>query len=82
MADHAGVSRPTGEVDGLKRFGERTDLVHFDQDRVGGAAIDALLQALGVGNEQVVTHQLHLAAQALGQQFPSLPVVFGKAVLD
>mgnify|MGYP000364786789 CR=1 FL=1 len=36
--------------------------------------VDALLQTLGVGDEQVVTHQLHLAAEAFGQQLPAIPV--------
>ena len=82
MADHAGVAGAACQVDGLKGFGERTDLVHLDQDRVGRGAVDALLQTLGVGDEQVVTHQLHLAAEAFGQQLPAIPVVFGQAVFD
>ena len=40
------------------------------------------LQALGVGDEQVVADQLHLAAQLAGQLLPAVPVVLGQAVLD
>jgi hypothetical protein len=36
----------------------------------------------GVGDEQIVAHQLDLVAQTVGQQFPAVPVIFGTAVLD
>ena len=39
--------------------GERADLVHLDQDRVGDAGVDAPLEPLGVGDEQVVADELH-----------------------
>ena len=44
--------------------------------------VDALLQALGVGDEQVVADELHLVAQLVGQLLPAGPVVLGQAVLD
>ena len=56
MAHDAGVTGLLGGLDGLERLGERTDLVDLDQDRVGGTQLDALLEALGVGDEQVVDH--------------------------
>ena len=34
VADHRGVAVFLGEFDGVERLGERTDLVHLDQDRV------------------------------------------------
>ena len=37
---------------------------------------------LGVGHEQVVADQLHLAAQLACQLLPAVPVVLGQAVLD
>ena len=39
-------------------------------------------QALGVGDEQVVAHQLHPAAELGGQVGPAVPVLLGHAVLD
>ena len=39
---HRGVAGAVREVDGVERLGERADLVHLHQDRVGGAALDAL----------------------------------------
>ena len=43
--------------------------------------LDALLQPLGVGDKQVVAHQLDVA-EALGQELPALPVVLGQAVFQ
>ena len=82
MAHDAGVTSLLGGLDGLERLGECADLVDLDQDRVGGAQLDALLEALGVSDEQVVTHQLHLVANAAGKLDPSAPVLLGHAVLD
>ena len=52
------------------------------EHRVGDAAVDALLQAAGVGDEQVVADELDPAAERLGQRRPAVPVVLGHAVLD
>ena len=82
MAHDASVTGLLGSLDGLERLGERADLVDLDQNRVGGAQLDALLEALGVGDEQVVAHQLHLIANALGELNPAVPVLLGHAVLD
>ena len=82
MAHDAGVTSLLGGLDGLERLGECADLVDLDQDRVGGAQLDTLLEALGVGDEQVVAHQLHLVANATGELDPAVPVLLGHAVLD
>ena len=82
MAHDAGVAGLLGGLDGLERLGERADLVDLDQDRVGGTQLDALLETLGVGDEQVVAHQLHLVANAAGKLDPAVPVLLGHAVLD
>src|SRR5690606_28275482 len=82
VADDGRVVGALGHLDGGEGFRERADLVDLDEDRVGDALVDAFLQDLGVGDEQVVAHQLHAAAQALGQQLPAVPVAFGHAVLD
>ena len=51
VADHAGVARATCQIDGLQGFGERTDLVHLDQDRICGVVVDSLLKSLGVSDK-------------------------------
>ena len=81
MAHDAGVAGLLGGLDGLERLGERTDLVDLAQDRVGGTKLDALLEALGVGDEQVVAYELHLIANAAGKLDPAVPVLLGHAVL-
>jgi GNAT superfamily N-acetyltransferase len=61
--DDARVAVAMRELDRLDRFGQRADLVDLDQDAVGDSLVDAALQALGVGDEQVVADQLHLGAE-------------------
>ena len=82
MAHHGGIAGALRHLDRLQGLGEAADLVHLDQDRVGGAQLDALLQACGVRHKQVVAHKLDLPAQALGQPHPAVPVLLGEAVLD
>jgi hypothetical protein len=41
-----------------------------------------LLQALGVGDEQVVAHQLDLVTDGVGEDLPAFPVVLVQRVLD
>ena len=43
---------------------------------------DTLFEPLHVGHEQIVTDQLHAAAEPLGQQLPARPVVLGHPILD
>jgi len=62
VADHAGVTAAARQIDRLQGFGQGADLIHLDQDRIRCAGIDALLKALAVGHEQVITHELHTAA--------------------
>ena len=67
---------------GLDRLAERPDLVHLDEDRVAHAAVDPLLEPLGVRDKEVVADQLHAVAEQVGQGLPRVPVVLGRAVLD
>ena len=71
-----------GKLDCLKGLGYGTDLVELDQDGVGSAQVDALLQSLDIGNEQVITYQLYSAAQLLGHLYPAFPVFFIQAIFD
>ena len=82
MAHHAGVAIAFRQIHGFQGFAQCADLVHFHQQRVGHAFFNAFGQDFRVGDEQVVAHQLHFAAQFVGQQFPACPVVFVHAVFD
>ena len=41
-----------------------------------------VLQARGVGDEQIVAHQLRVRAHRVGHQLPAVPVVLGHAVFN
>jgi hypothetical protein len=71
-----------GQLDGVEGLGEGADLVDLDEDAVGGALVQAPLDALDVGDEQVVPDQLELVVEGLGEGGPACPVVLGQAVLD
>ena len=82
MAHHACVTCLLGHLNGIQRLGQAADLVDLDEDGVRATKLDALRQTLGVRDEQVVAHQLHLVADAVGQLLPAVPVLLGHAVLD
>ena len=82
MGRNGGVTGLVRHLDGLQRLGNRADLVQLDEDRVAAAQANALGQALGVRDEQVVADQLDLAAQLLRHVLPALPVFLVEAVLD
>ena len=82
MRDHGGVAGAVGHLDGVQSLGQGADLVDLDEDGVADLLLDAHLQALHVGDEQVVAHQLHLVADGLSQHGPALPVVLAHAVLQ
>ena len=68
-----GVAGALGHLDRGEGLGQRADLVDLDQDRVGDALVDAFLQDLGVGDEQVVADQLHLARRGARSGASSRP---------
>ena len=71
-----------GQLDAIQRLGERTNLVHLDENRVGHAQFDAFTQEFGISYEIVVTDKLNLVADFVGEFFPCCPIVFGTAVFD
>ncbi|CAN4012651.1 tRNA (N6-threonylcarbamoyladenosine(37)-N6)-methyltransferase TrmO, partial [Dysosmobacter welbionis] len=77
-----GVAGPVGHLDGVQGLGQGADLVDLDEDGVAHLLLNAGGQALHVGDEQVVAHQLHPVADGAGQHGPALPVGLGHAVLQ
>ena len=57
-------------------------MVDLDEDGVGDSLVDAFLQNFGIGDKQIITHQLHFFVQAIAEVFPSVPVALGHAVFD
>ena len=82
MRADGGVTGLVCHLDGLQRLGNGADLVQLDEDGVAGTQLDALGQTLGVGDEQVIAHQLDLAAQLAGHLLPALPVLFVQTILN
>ena len=68
--------------DALQRLGEGADLVQLDEDRVGAPLLDAAVEALHVGAEQVVADELHTGRDRFRELRPPSPVVLRQAVLD
>ena len=58
VGDDRRVACAVGHLDSVEGLGQGADLVDLDEDCVGGAQLDALLEALDVGDEQVVADEL------------------------
>src|SRR5437867_4971527 len=82
VGDHRRVTRLGRHLDCRQGFAQRADLVQLDQNGIRHAAIDALFQDFRIGDEEVVAHKLHLIAEAVGEQFPAVPIALGHTVFD
>ena len=82
MRHDSRVSGTLRHLDGLQCLGQSTDLVDLDQDGVAEATCDAIGQALGVRDEQVITDELNLAAECIREHLPALEVILSHAIFD
>ena len=82
MRDHRCIAGLVGHIDGGQRLRQRADLVGLDEDGIGNVLVDALLQDLGVGDEQVIADELDFLAEGLREDAPSFPIALAHAVLD
>ncbi len=76
VRDDSGPAGVLGHLDGFDRLGEGADLVELDEDGVRDAELNALLDDLGVGDEEIVADELDLVAEFLVELFPAFPVAF------
>ncbi|SUG96205.1 Uncharacterised protein [Salmonella enterica subsp. enterica] len=82
MRDDSSIASVFRHLDCSQSFGQRTDLVEFDQDGVSDAFLDAFFQDFGVGYEQVVTNQLDFVAQYFGLVCKTVPVRLVQTIFD
>src|SRR5580658_6458762 len=82
VRDDRGVAVTAAQVDSLKGFGNSADLVDLDENRIAYAFLNATLQALYIGDENVIAHQLDAAAELIRKNPPAVPVIFGQAVFE
>ena len=69
-------------LDGVQRFGQCPDLVYLDKNGVCTTQFNPFAQEVDVCYKQIVTYQLALPSDFIGQKFPSVPVVFVHPVFD
>ena len=74
VTDHCRVPGAVSQLDGVERLGERADLVELDEHAVRDPALDAHLDAVDVGDEQVVADELNAVAHHLGDRRPAFPI--------
>mmetsp|Transcript_26955 Transcript_26955/g.67764 ORF Transcript_26955/g.67764 Transcript_26955/m.67764 type:complete len:364 (+) Transcript_26955:312-1403(+) len=82
MGDH---DRPASLVCHLARLdalGDGADLVDLEEEGVAGVAVDGALNALGVGDEQIVANDLYTIGDLGGERGEGLPVVLVERILN
>lgn len=82
MRDNGSVASIFRHLDSSQSFGQRADLVEFDQDGVSDTFFDTFFQDFGVGYEQIVTNQLDFVAQRFSLVCKTFPVRFVQTVFD
>ena len=82
MGSDGGIAGAVSHLDCVERLGERTNLVDLDEDRVGSAELDSLLEVLNVGDEEIVADELALRTDGLGESHPAVPVSFSHTIFD
>ena len=82
MRDNSAIGAPGGQPHGLECFAQAADLVELYKDGVRHSGLDTAAQEVDIRHKEVVTHKLAALAEAVGEQLPTIPVVFGAAVFD
>ena len=82
VAGDGGVTVTVSHLNGVEGFGKGTNLVDLDEDGVACTHLDALLEVLDVGYEEVVANELALVADSLGELHPAFPVFLAEAIGD
>ena len=82
MRNDGGVSCLLRPLNSLHGFRQRPDLVELNQNGIGDAHGDPLFQPFFIRHKNIVTHNLDIASEGVGEELPSVPVVFSQAVFN
>src|SRR5690606_41364191 len=82
MRHDGSIASLMSRFDRVERFRQRSDLVDLDENRVGNAHTNTVTETSGIGDDQVVTNELALVANKIGQVLPTFPVIFSHTIFD
>jgi hypothetical protein len=82
VGDHDSPSSMVRVLSGLDRLGKGSDLVDLEEKGVATLPFDGLLDALRVGDGQVISDNLALGPRGFVEVRPGLPVILGEGVLN
>ncbi len=82
MRDDRLISVRASQLDRFQRFGQRSDLIELDENRVGYVFADSSRQPLRAGDEKIIANELQAVTKSGRQLRPPIPVVFGKTVFN
>mmetsp|Transcript_26284 Transcript_26284/g.32863 ORF Transcript_26284/g.32863 Transcript_26284/m.32863 type:complete len:241 (+) Transcript_26284:410-1132(+) len=82
MRGHHTPSRLLRHRHGVDRFGDRSDLVNLEQQRIAGVLFDGLLHTSRVGDEEIITDNLAPVTKLGGGSGVRQKIVLVEGVLD
>mmetsp|Transcript_35776 Transcript_35776/g.82841 ORF Transcript_35776/g.82841 Transcript_35776/m.82841 type:complete len:509 (-) Transcript_35776:20-1546(-) len=71
-----------GELNGIDRLGDGANLVHLEEEAVGGLRLDRLLDLGRVGHGQIITNDLHINTKLGSDLRPVSPVILIERILN
>ena len=69
-------------MDRIKRFRQRSDLIEFDQNRIGRLKLDPTADPPGVRYKQIISYQLNILSQTAGKLLSAFPVIFCQSIFN
>ena len=82
MRDDGAIAVLPCHMDAFKRLGHGSNLIQLDKDGIGNTVGDALPKERGIRDKVVVSDELNLIPQLLGDLLPAGMIVLGDAVFD
>ena len=82
MRSHGLVTGAVSILYRLQGFGQAANLVYLYQESISDTLFNTASQALGVGYEQVVAHQLNFVTDMGSQSLPGIPFVLRQRILN